>query len=60
MLPVASPVYWGEALIYFLNNAQINIYQGNVAINLMNWVHLLKLGFAGVVEDHKMLINYSL
>lgn len=58
MLPIAPPVYLGEALIYFFNNVQLNIYQGNVPINLMNWFPLLKQGLADV-GAFTMLFNYT-
>ena len=36
----------GNALQYFFNNAKINIWQGNIAINLMDYFPLIKQGFA--------------
>lgn len=39
-------VYLGEALRYFFNHASINIYQGNIEINLMNLFPFLKGRYA--------------
>ena len=39
-------VYLGKALQYIFNNGKINIYQGNVDINLLNYMPLLKTGLS--------------
>lgn len=38
--------YLGQALIYFFTHAQLNIYQGNTYINLMDLFPTLKNGYA--------------
>lgn len=38
-------LYLGKSLKYFFDHACINIYQGHVAINLMDYFPLLKTGF---------------
>lgn len=35
-------LYLGESLQYFFERAKINIYQGNTAINLLDYFHLLR------------------
>lgn len=40
-----SSIYLYEAVQYFFQNAELNIYQGRVGINLINLLPLLKLGY---------------
>lgn len=41
-----TPVYCGPALLNFFSKATLNLYDGNVTINLMDFFPLLKQGYA--------------
>ena len=52
--------YLGDALKYFFNHAEINIYQGNININLMNFFPLLKQGFTTKEMSWNVLVIYMI
>jgi len=43
---INTPVYCGQSIRYFLSHASINIYQGQIPINLMKFFPHLKQGYA--------------
>lgn len=50
----------GPALIYFFNNAKLNIYQGQISINLMDYFPTLKRGYAILSTIYCMMNNYMI
>lgn len=56
---MAGLVYLGDALQYFVKNAHINIYQGNVAINLIDYLPLIKVGYANLSTMYLILLIYT-
>lgn len=53
-----QPVELGPALKYFFNNAKMNIYQGQIPINLLDHFPMLKAGYGRLNIVYKMLNNY--
>ena len=41
-----NAIYIGDALDYFFNNASMNLYDGDIAINLMDLFPMVKQRFA--------------
>src|SRR5437868_4065193 len=65
---MTTVIQLGEALRYFFNHAKINIYQGHIAINLMDYFPALKNGYllpcAGkdvfdIMMDNYISVNHS-
>lgn len=48
----------GPALTYFFNNAEMNLYQGKISINLMDYFPILKQGYAKLSTVDNMIYNY--
>ena len=54
-------IYLGEALQYFVNNAEIYIYQNNIKIiNLMNYFPIVKRGFTTRRTIYNLLYIYEI
>lgn len=52
-----NKMYFYAAPQYFFQNARLNIYQGNIAINLMNLFPLLKQGYASFKDSATIIFN---
>lgn len=52
-----SGIYLYEPLQYFFQNAKLNIYQGSIAINLINLFPLLKQGYETTNSTHEKIIS---
>lgn len=55
-----GPVELGPVLTYLFNNAKMNIYQGQIAINLMNSFPTLKKGYGITDTVANMVYNYAI
>lgn len=53
-----SVLYLGPALHYFFRNARIDIYHGELVINLMDWFPLLKQGHGSMKTVYSMMHVY--
>ena len=40
-----TPIHIGDSFKYFINNAKINITQGDIHLNLLDYLPLLKKGY---------------
>lgn len=53
-----SIVYFGESLQYLFNHMEINIIIGNIKVNLLDYLPLLKQGFSTISSLRSILSTY--